>query len=97
VSGNFIKLEEVKELVVFCVLQQLTYPVLNIHEPGFIRVNIGYKKNKIEIEVTREYRGEPLFLNIQEMTKFKQRLTTVDSSISYKGQNWNTLKLTINI
>lgn len=97
VTGDFIKLEEVKELVVFCVLQQLTYPVLNIHEPGFIQLNIGYKRNKIEIEVTREYRGEPLYLNIQEMAKFKQRLISIDSSISFKDQDWNTLKLTINI
>ena len=97
VAGDFMKLEEVKELVVFCVLQQLTYPVLNIHEPGFIQLNIGYKRNKIEIEVTREYRGEPLYLNIQEMAKFKQRLITIDSSISFKDQDWNTLKLTINI
>ena len=97
VAGNFMNLEEVKELVVFCVLQQLTYPILNIHHPGLIRMNIGYKKNKIEIEVTREYRGEPLYLNIQEMAKFKQRLTTIDSLISFRDQDWNTLKLTINI
>jgi len=97
VSGNFIKLEEVKELVVFCVLQQLTYPILNIHETGIIRMNISYKKSKIEIEVAREYREEPLFLNIEEMAKFKQRLITIESSISYKDQDLNTLRLTINI
>ena len=96
-SGNFIKLEEVKELVVFCVLQQLTYPVLNIHQPGFIQINILYKRSRIEIEVTREYQEEPLLLDIQEMTKFKQRLATIDSAVSYKDQDWNTLKLTINI
>ena len=96
-SGDLISLEEVKELVVFCVLQQLTYPVLDIYHPGLIRMNIQYRENKIEIEVAREFKEEPLLLDIEEMAKFKHRLNTINSSISYKDQNWNTLQITINI
>jgi len=94
---SFVKLDEVKELVVFCILQQLTYPVLDIYHPGFIRMNVQYLRTRIEIEVTRVFKNEPLYLNIEEMTKFKQRLSTINSVISYKNQNWNTLQLTINI
>ena len=96
-KGDFINLEEVKELVVFCVLQQLTYPILSIYHPGFICMNVQYSGSKIEIEVTREFKGEALLLDTEEMRRFKQRLATIDSLIAYKGQDWNTLKLTINI
>jgi hypothetical protein len=34
VRGKVIKLEAIKELVVFCILQQLIYPGLNIYDPG---------------------------------------------------------------
>ena len=95
-KGNFVNLEDVKELVVFCVLQQLTYPLLSIYHPGFICMNVQYFGSKIEIGVTREFKAEPLLLNIEEMAKFKQRLNTINSSISYKNQDWNTLQITIN-
>jgi len=96
-EGGVINLNEVKELVVFCILQQLTYPVLDIYHPGLIRMNVQYFASKIEIEVTRGFKEEPLLLNIEEMGKFKQRLSTIDSLISYKNQNWDTLLITINI
>jgi hypothetical protein len=96
-EGSFVNLDEVKELVVFCILQQLTYPVLDMYHPGFIRINVEYLRARVEIEVTREFKEESLHLNIEELAKFKQRLSTINSSISYKNQNWNTLQLTINI
>ena len=96
-ENDLISLEEVKELVVFCVLQQLSYPVLNIYHPGFIRIKTRYHENKIEIEVTREYKKEHLLLDIEEMAKFKQRLNTINSSISYKNPTWNELQIIINI
>jgi signal transduction histidine kinase len=96
-EGTFVNLDEVKELVVFCILQQLTYPVLDMYHPGFIRINVEYLGARIEIEVTREFKEESLHLNIEELAKFKQRLSTINSSISYKNQNWDTLQLTINI
>ena len=95
-AGDLISLEEVKELVVFCVLQQLIHPLLNIYHPGFIHMNVQYRQNKIEIEVTREFKEEPLFLDIEQIAKFKQRLSTVNSLITYKDQNWNTVLITIN-
>ena len=94
---SIVNLDEVKELVVFCILQQLTYPALDIYHPGFIRMHIQYLSTRIEIEVTRIFKEEPLLLNIEEMRKFKQRLSTIGSLISYKDPDWNTLKLTINI
>ena len=96
-EGSFASIDEVKELVVFCILQQITYPVLDIYDPGFIRLNVQYLRTRIEIEITRVFKEQPLHLNIEEMAKFKQRLSTINSSISYKNQNWNTLQLTINI
>ena len=96
-ENDLISLEEVKELVVFCVLQQLSYPILNIYHPGFIRIKTRYHENKIEIEVTREYKKEHLLLDIEEMAKFKQRLNTINSSISYKNPTWNELQIIINI
>ena len=96
-ENDLISLEEVKELVVFCVLQQLSYPVLNIYHPGFIRIKTRYHEKKIEIEVTREYKKEHLLLDIEEMAKFKQRLNTINSSISYKNPTWNELQIIINI
>ena len=96
-EGSFVSIDEVKELVVFCILQQITYPVLDIYDPGFIRLNVQYLRTRIEIEITRVFKEQPLHLNLEEMAKFKQRLSTINSSISYKNQNWNTLQLTINI
>ena len=96
-KGSFIKLEEVTELVVFCVLQQLAYPVLNIYQPGFIHMTVQYSGNKIEIDVTRQFKEEPLLLNTEEMSKFKQRLAAIDGRISYKDEDSNTLQITINI
>jgi hypothetical protein len=68
-----------------------------MYHPGFIRINVEYLRARIEIEVTREFKEESLHLNIEELAKFKQRLSTINSSICYKNQNWNTLQLTINI
>src|SRR6187200_1473873 len=59
-EGSFINLEDVKELVAFCILQQLTYPVLDINHPGFIRMNVQYLRTSIEIEVTRIFKEVPL-------------------------------------
>ena len=95
-KGNFIRLHEVKELVVFCVLQQLVYPVIDMYYPGFIDIRIHYRKDSIEIEVAREFKGEPLILDIEGIAKLKQRLNSIDGTISYKDQNWNILQIIIN-
>ena len=97
IDGPAIDLEEVKELVVFCVLQQLTYPVLNIHDPGSLAIQIHYLKDKIEIEIIREINEEPLFLNTEELEKFSQRLQTINSSIRYNTTDTKILQITINI
>jgi|KBSSwiStaDraftv2_1062776.scaffolds.fasta_scaffold76040_3 signal transduction histidine kinase len=96
VKENFISLHEVKELVVFCILQQLTYPVIDMYYPGFIDITIHYRKDSIEIEVAREFKGEPLILDIEGIAKLKQRLDSIDGSIKYKDQNWNILQIIIN-
>ena len=96
-DGDSILLEDVKALVVFCVLQQLIHPVLSIDQSGVFHLKVQYRESKIEIEVSREFNKEPLFLNIEEMAKFKQRLNTINGLISYKHGDWNTLQITINI
>jgi hypothetical protein len=96
VKGVSINLENVKQLVVFCILQQLIYPTLNVYFPGNIELNMKYLKNKIEINITRKFGKEPLFLNIEEIARVKHRLKTIDSTINYKHQNWNTLQITVN-
>lgn len=96
VKGDYIKLKSVKELVVFCVLQQLIYPVLNLYESGLIKLSIRYHEDKIAIEIKREFKGEPLLLDIEEMVNFKQRLKTIDGSIRYKNRDWHILQLVIN-
>ena len=97
IQGDPCDLEDVKELVIFCILQQLIYPVLNICRPGCIQIGIEYKMKRIIIEVTREYEGEPLLLDTNEMEKLGQRLSTIDAFIFYKETNRDTLQLTINI
>ncbi len=96
VKGDYITLKGVKELVVFCVLQQLIYPALDIYEPGLIKLDIRYDEDKIAIEIKREFKGEPLLLDIEEMVKFKQRLKTINSTICYRNQDWHILQLVIN-
>jgi len=96
-EGDLINLQEVKELVVFCILQQLIYPALDIYNPGYIDIKIHYRKTHIEIEVARQFKGEPLFLDVEGLARIKQRLNSVNGTITYKDQNWNTLKITINI
>ena len=95
VKGKVIKLEAIKELKVFCILQQLIYPALNIYHPGSVVLVVRYQKTKIEIELTRERNNQPLILDIAEMVKLKQRLKTINGIISYKGQKWETLKIVI--
>jgi signal transduction histidine kinase len=97
VEGNAISVNEAKELVIFCILQQLAYPLLDIYNPGYIKVGIHYKKAKIEIEVKREFKQEPLYLNIDDINAFNQRLKTVDGSLGYKKHTNDILQLTINI
>jgi len=97
IKGKATELECVKELVVFCILQQLAYPVLNIHDPGVSDIQIHYLKDKIVIEIIREFNGELLLLNADELEKFNQRLRTIDSTIEYKPGHKKTLQITINI
>lgn len=97
VKGKPIILDEVKELVVFCILQQLAYPVLDIHEPGTINIKISYRKGLIQAEIMREFKGELLFLNSEEFETLNQRLRTIHSSIESKEVNKRFLQLTINI
>ena len=96
-KGKEITLESVKELVVFCVLQQLAYPVLNIHDQGVFDIQIHYSKEKIAIEIIREFNGELLLLNTDELEKFNQRLKTIDSTIEYQPGHKKALQITINI
>jgi len=96
VESNAIRVNEAKELVIFCILQQLTYPLLDIYYPGYIKINIHYKKKKIEIEVKREFKLEPLLLNNQDIKAFNQRLKTIEGSIEYKKHTNDILQLTIN-
>ena len=96
VRGKVIKLEPIKELVIFCILQQLIYPGLNIYDPGTVALVVRYQKNKIGIELTRERNNQPLILDIEEMVKLKQRLKSIGGAISYKGQQWETLKIIVN-
>ena len=96
VRGKVIKLEPIKELVIFCILQQLIYPGLNIYDPGTVALVVRYQKNKIGIELTRERNNQPLILDIEEMVKLKQRLKSIGGTISYKGQQWETLKIIVN-
>ena len=96
VEGNAINVNEAKELVTFCILQQLTYPLLDIYQPGAIHINIHYKKNKIEIEVKREFKQEPLLLNAEDIKALNQRLKTIDGAIGYKKNPNDVLQININ-
>ena len=96
VKGKVIKLTAIKELIVFCILQQLIYPALNIYQPGSVVLVIRYQKTKIGIELTRERNSQPLILDIEEMVKLKQRLKSIGGTISYKGQQWEALQIVIN-
>jgi signal transduction histidine kinase len=96
IKGKPINLDEVKELVVFCILQQLTYPVLDIHAPGTIDMQIHYKNGQIEVEIIREFNKELLLLNNEELEKLNQRLETINSSVQYKSGEKRILQITIN-
>ena len=47
--------------------------------------------------MTRERNNQPLILDIEEMVKLKQRLKTIGGTISYKGQQWETLTIVLNV
>ncbi|HEX6848737.1 MAG TPA: hypothetical protein VF144_17250 [Chitinophagaceae bacterium] len=95
VKGKFIRLGAIKELAVFCILQQLIYPCLNIFEPAALLLSVHYEKSRIGIELTRTRNQKPLILDIEELVKLKQRLKPIGGKISYKGQCWNTLIMDI--
>jgi hypothetical protein len=94
-KGKPVKLKSVKELVLFCILQQLIYPVLNVYDPGIVELDIRYKKNKVEIEIFRESNRQPWISDIEELVSLKQRLIQVGGTISYKRQQWHILKMVI--
>jgi signal transduction histidine kinase len=96
INGIITQIDQVKELVVFCILQQLIHPVVNIHDPGIVKLVINYKKTKIEIDIERGFKEESLLLNISELASMKERLKTVDANISYKNSEWKILHITIN-
>lgn len=95
VNGKFIKLGAIKELAVFCILQQLIYPCLSIYEPAALLLSVNYGKNRIVIELTRTRSKKPLIVDIEELVKLKQRLKPIGGTISYKGQCWDTLIIEI--
>lgn len=96
VHGKITALDHVKELVVFCILQQIIHPVVNMHNPGIVRLAINNKKKKIEIEIERGFKEESLLLNIGELASMKERLKTVDANIFYKNSEWKILQIIIN-
>jgi signal transduction histidine kinase len=96
VDGNVISMNEAKELVTFCILQQLTYPLLDIYQPGSVQINIHYKRSKIEIEVKREFKQESLLLNTEDIATLNQRLKTINGSIGYKKNANDILQIIIN-
>jgi len=95
VNGKFLRLGTIKELAVFCILQQLIYPYLNIYQPVALLLSVHYGKSRIGIELTMTRNQKPLILDIEELVKLKQRLKPIGGKISYKGQCWNTLKIDI--
>lgn len=94
-KGKPVKLEAVAELIVFCILQQLSYPALNIYHPGSIIVNTHYRQHRIEIDFIRQCKGEALFLDDKELEKLNQRLKTINSKIEHK-EDKKGLQITIN-
>jgi glucose-6-phosphate-specific signal transduction histidine kinase len=96
IDDNAADLDDVKELVVFCILQQLSNPVLNVFEPGYIGLHIQNNERAVSIEFIRKSKGEPLFLEHKELEKFNHRLSTINSSMEYRADQ-KTLQLTINL
>ena len=96
IDKNVPDLDDVRELVVFCILQQLSNPVLNVFEPGYIGLYIQQDEKAVNIGFMRKSKGEPLFLDHKELEKFNHRLSTINSSIGY-NEDQRTLQITINI
>lgn len=96
VKGKAIKLEPITEFSIFSILEQLIYPCLNIHSPGTLMLSVRYQKTRIEIELTREINSQPLILDIEELVKLKQRSKSINGTICYNGEQWQTLKMVIN-
>jgi signal transduction histidine kinase len=97
VNNKYTNFDEVSELVVFCILQQIIHPVLDINNPGQVHLCIQSKKNKTEIEIERTFKEESLLLNGREMDKIKERLKTINGTIGYKGIDCKILHIIINI
>jgi hypothetical protein len=83
VTGNYFSLGEVKELVIFCILQQLIYPLLNHREPGRFLVTVQYGEARVGIRFNLENSGERILLAAGEMEKLKARVELVNGTFSY--------------
>ena len=94
-KGSFFNLGEIKELVAFCALQQIIYPILNIYKPAVIGLVFRYKKNKIEINIEQKSETELLFL-MDELMLLKKRLNAINGDIYYKSNNWRVFQIIIN-
>lgn len=95
IDKNVPELDDVNELVVFCILQQLSNPVLNVFEPGYIGLQIQNDEKAVNIGFIRKSKGEPLFLDDKELEKFNHRLSTINSTIGY-NEDQRILQITIN-
>jgi signal transduction histidine kinase len=88
--------EEVKELVIFCILQQIIHPALNINSPGFINLKIRNKRKVTAIEIETGFDEESLLLNIDEMAVISERLKAIGGKINYKKGDKKILRIIIN-
>lgn len=95
-EGEYKKFDDVSELVIFCVLQNLIYPLLDLHDPGTIKIKIQHNLSITNILICRKYKGETLYLDIESMALLKQKLKAVKSDIVYQGKNFENLVITLN-
>jgi signal transduction histidine kinase len=93
VTGNYFSLGEVKELVVFCILQQLIYPLLNHREPGRFHVLVQYDDDKVVVDFAMEKSGVEIILANEEIEKLQKRVELMNGTILNEGRK---LRITLN-
>jgi two-component system NarL family sensor kinase len=96
VKGNPTSLGEAEELIVFCVLQRLIYPALDIYKPGSIGLLIKFARRNIDIGIKRELNGEPLFLDMKELLLLKDKLKSINGDAWCKDSSDKIVSVYIN-
>ncbi len=96
ITGNFFSLDEIKELVTFCVIQQLLGSFLDYPELQRITIGIHYGRKKVSVRIKSDGPCANKMVPEEDWNEIKKRISLIDGTIKKLAQPKKILHLIIN-